>query len=612
MSPMRMLLSTVVVAFATAALIAQEEPTKPTGSLADRQDVVRDRVTRLEDRMFQISQAIKQSDPEKAARLLESLGASRGMAVRRKLEEITKKLREDQFADAATAQEAVIADLQNLLKLMIEEPEKIGDRKKEIDRLQVLREKLDNIIKEQKQQKSDAESSATTPEQAKVVADAIQSAKDTLDKQRDLSKKTAEKDADARQTGSEQAALQKSTEQLAEKMKTLPGQPATEELSAAATKMKAAEDWLAKEQIPDAGESQKEAEEKLKSAIEKLEEHLKKLDQKKPLPEQSAAQKETAEKTKGLSKDVESPEQQPSPSGEQGGEKPPEKSGDKPSDPSKSPSDPKQEGIKKEQLDDASKLQDDAAKKLDEAKPDEAAKKQDEALKKLEEAQKKLEETLEQLRKEQQEEMLAALEARFRAMLAKQIECSKASQRLVELPAAEWKRSDQLEVTEISTRQKSVGDDADATLYILTEEGTTVIFPQIVRQVRDDAKEAAALFTPTAIPADVRRLQDGIEQALRELLDAVKKKQEEADNEGKNEGAAGSNSPQPLLPGSAELKLLRSCQLRVNTATTALKAEQAKAGGTPESRERLQRLAKRQEEVATMAREMHESMTKAQ
>ncbi|MEK6644057.1 MAG: hypothetical protein AABZ08_09120 [Planctomycetota bacterium] len=608
MISLRSYLSMFIVALVvTVPAAAQEDSPKPQGGLADRQEVVRERVSRLEDRMFQISQAIKQSDPEKAARLLESLGAARGMGVRRKMEDITKKLREEHFSDATEAQEAVVADLQSLLRLMIEEPEKLEDRKKEIDRLQVLREHLEKIITEQKQEKSDAESSATTPEQAKAAAEALESTKGLLDQQHALTTRTAQQPTDAKQTGADQAELKKSAEQLAEKMKALPGQPASEELSAAAAKMKAAEDWLAKEQVPDAGESQKEAEEKLESAIQKLQEHLKKLQEKKPLPDQAAKQRETSEKTKGLSKDLQSQDGQKSPPGDNN-----KKQSDKPSNDTPQSSDQKQDGIKQEEVEGASKLQDDAAKNLDESKPDEAAKKQDEALKKLEEAQKKLQDALEQLRKEQQEEMLAALEARFRAMLAKQIECSKASQRLVELPTAEWKRSDQLDVGEITTKQKSIGEDADATLFILKEEGTTVIFPQIVRQVRDDAREAVSLLAPTAIPADVRRLQDGIEQVLRELLDAVKKKQEEAENEEKKGGAAGQDSPQPLLPGSAELKLLRSCQLRVNTATQALKADRAKAGDTAEARERLQRLAKRQEEVSTMAKEMHESMTKAQ
>jgi hypothetical protein len=276
----------------------------------------------------------------------------------------------------------------------------------------------------------------------------------------------------------------------------------------------------------------------------------------------------------------------------------------------KSASDEK--GPKPKDVEDASQAQEEAAKQLEAAKPADAVKKQEEALKQLEKAQQELKDTLEQLRKEQQEEMLAALEARFRTMLAKQVEVSKATQHLTELGKEQWKRSDQLELGELSPKQREIGDEADKTLYILTEEGTTVAFPQIVRQIRDDARDTATRLAAADAGAEVRGIQTGIEQALRELIDAVKKKQEE-NQSGKESGGEGQNSPQPLLPGSAELKLLRSCQARVNMATKALRVDSAKPSAkADEFQERIRKLAARQEEISKMAKEMHEAMTKAQ
>jgi hypothetical protein len=208
--------------------------------------------------------------------------------------------------------------------------------------------------------------------------------------------------------------------------------------------------------------------------------------------------------------------------------------------------------------------------------------------------------------------MLAALEARFRAMLAKQVDCSRATGRLVALDKADWKRSDQLELGELSQREKEIGEEADKALYILTEEGTTVVFPQIVEQVRDDASEVSARLASAEASADVRRMQDNIEQALRELIDAVKKKQEENENNPPT-GGEGHEGPQPLLPGSAELKLLRSCQTRVNKATEILRADRARSDAVDnEITARLEKLAKRQDEVSKLAKEMQEAMTKAQ
>ncbi|HUN81870.1 MAG TPA: hypothetical protein VMV81_10210 [Phycisphaerae bacterium] len=621
----------ILLLFVGGRVFAQS-PTPESTPLADQQSAVRDRVARLEDRMYQISQAIRKSEPEKASRLLESLGASRGMAVRQKMEEITKKLRGSQFSDATQQQEAVLADLQNLLKMMIEEPDKLAERRKEIDRLQAIRQRVDEIVKEQRSEKAEAEKSATTPAQAKAMEQALNQTKDLLNQQKAFSEKTSQPGAKPSELMPEQARLKAETEELAEQMKQIPGQPAAEDLSAASQRMQAAHDWLSKEQTPDAVESQKEAEEKLEAAIQKLQEQIKKLDAKKSLPEQAKQQKETAGKSQSLSKDMKAPQDGDSgsdsqPQGDskddkgkesegdqgksqkgkdqeqkgkqQGGEKSKEQGGEKGPDP--------------QDVEKASKAQEGAAKDLEESKPKDAIKKQEEALKALEKAQEDLKQTLEQLRKEQQEEMLAALEARFRAMLALQVEVSKATQRLTDLARDQWKRSDQLELGELSPKQKEVGDEADKTLYILTEEGSTVVFPQIVQQIRDDGRDAATRLAAADPGSETRRLQTGIEQALRELIDAVKKKQEE--NQNGDSGSQGNNpdQPQPLLPGSAELKLLRSCQVRVNQATRSFHDEAQGASLKPETiQERIDRLAKRQEQVSKMAKEMSEALTKAQ
>jgi hypothetical protein len=622
----------------TGAVRAQPAASPESTPLADQQSAVRDRVARLEDRMYQISQAIRKSEPEKASRLLESLGASRGMAVRQKMEEIVKKLRGEQYSDATQQQEAVIADLQSLLKMMMEEPDRLSDRRNEINRLQAIRERVDEIVKEQKNEKSEAEKSATTPEQAKEMEEALSKTRDLLGRQQELSGKSAQSAAKPSEMMPQQAQLRAEAQSLAEKMKTVPGEPAAEELSAAAQKMQAAHDWMTKDQAQDAGESQKEAEEKLQSAIQKLQEQIKKLGDKKKLEEQAAEQKQTAGKTQSLSKDMsksgegeKSAEGSESKEGDkeksEGGDKEKSEGGgkEKPEGEKKgSPKEGKNQGEKGKQaeaekgpkpqdVEKASQAQEEATKDLEASKPKDAIKKQEDALKALEKAQQELKETLEQLRKEQQEEMLAALEARFRAMLARQVEVSKATQRLTELPKDQWKRTDQLELGELSPKQKEVGDDADKTLYILTEEGSTVVFPQIVQQIRDDGRDAAGRLAAADPGSETRRLQNGIEQALRELIDAVKKKQEENQNNQDSGGQNSQDQPQPLLPGSAELKLLRSCQVRVNQATEAFRKEVSESTVKPESvQERIERLAKRQEQVSKMAKEMNEALTKAQ
>jgi len=283
-----------------------------------------------------------------------------------------------------------------------------------------------------------------------------------------------------------------------------------------------------------------------------------------------------------------------------GGDQPGESGEDQPAAPT-----PGQQGVEQ-----AVPLQEDAADELDDEDLDKAIEKQKQALEKLDNAKEALEDRLDQLRKEQQEELLAALESRFRSMLARQVACTKTTNRLAELGVENWKRSDQLELAELSQKQRWVGEQADEALFILVEEGTTVVLPQLVEQVSADAREAADRLAAADAGEAVRMMQDDLEQVLRDIIDAIKKKQEDLDESGGG-GEGGGDSP--LLPGSAELKLLRSCQLRVNKTTGRLREASQSPDASPEDiAARLRHLSKRQTDVAKMAKDMHEAIKKAQ
>jgi hypothetical protein len=63
--------------------------------------------------------------------------------------------------------------------------------------------------------------------------------------------------------------------------------------------------------------------------------------------------------------------------------------------------------------------------------------------------------------------------------------------------------------------------------------------------------------------------------------------------------------PQPLLPGSAELKLLKSRQVGINRRTGAL-AEESGEAPTPEQAAEFERLTERQRLLSDLTRKMNE------
>jgi hypothetical protein len=259
---------------------------------------------------------------------------------------------------------------------------------------------------------------------------------------------------------------------------------------------------------------------------------------------------------------------------------------------------------------------DQAEKDLQRKKGEEAAEKQQEAIEDLEQAKADVEERLRQLREEMQEEMLAALEARFRAMLDKQkpITADTASLHRQRLEGRSddqgprpLTRAEQILVGDLAARERSLAGMAAKALTIIREDGTTVVFPRIVEQLDEDLRSVADLLGEPRTGAYTQSLQQEIEATLEELIAALEKAQKQS-GQGQGQGQQGDpeNPPMPpLVPESAELKLLKSAQLRVNRQTTALDraVDEQPATSQPMTRE-AGRLADRQEEVREMAEDM--------
>ena len=594
--------STIVVAQAQSQPATPIEKAKKTlespDNLADKQAVIENRVERFEDRVFQLSQALRKSEPDKAVRLEQSLSSSRSLMIRKKIAEVVQKLSEQQFADALDRQKVVSDDLQNLLKQLLEEPDESEQKREEMKQLDELRKELGQIIEKQKAHQQ--ASAKAAGKQTDAQKEAAKQVKSLLDEQKSLTEQSKNSPEKAKELADKQGELRKGTEQLARQLGDKSAESkSAESLEKAAGEMKSAEKQLGEDKAAEAGASQKAAEKKLEDALKQLEQPRSDPAKKSDLEQQAKNQDKTTEETKKLLDDMKkksgAQQQQSGKEGEQGEGK-------------------SDSGEAADNVEQAIPQQQGASKKLNEQQPGEASKKQQKALEKLQKAKEKIEESLQQLRREQQEEMLAALEARFRAMLARQVECTQSTSRLAGLDKAKWTRTDQLQAAEVSQRQRWVADEAQKAHYILTEEGTTVVFPQIVEQVRDDAREAADRLSGARADTATVSLQQSIEQTLRELIDAIAKKREE--NEKQNQmptTPSDDDAPQPLLPGSAELKLLRACQERVNLATKQLHEDHFKPGAQAgDLAARIEKTAARQQVVSEMAKKMQESLTRPQ
>jgi hypothetical protein len=254
--------------------------------------------------------------------------------------------------------------------------------------------------------------------------------------------------------------------------------------------------------------------------------------------------------------------------------------------------------------------------------PEDASRQQGKAIKDLQEALQEIEERLAQLREETQLEKLARLEGRFREMLAIQQQLTAdtaAFEKKRQAAAGNLSRTDRLAVGAIGgeegrlqpvlnpeTKQEKLriglAGKAEQTLDIIIDDGTSVVFPDIVEQLRDDLISVGKLLTETARTDQfTHNLQKEIETTLEELIEALQQAQQQKEGSGGGGGGGGGGGNEPLLPNSAELKLLRSAQLRVNRRTVSVETTRAKEGKLDDVlKTELQTIANRQAEIGDM------------
>jgi hypothetical protein len=212
-----------------------------------------------------------------------------------------------------------------------------------------------------------------------------------------------------------------------------------------------------------------------------------------------------------------------------------------------------------------------AEQKLAEAERDGAIEQQKKAAQKLAEAKAELEEILHQMREEEIERVLAALEARFRKMLEMQLRVYETTMRVDKISENHRNRIIDIEAGKLSSQEKRIVVEADRCLNLLREEGSSVAFPESVQQMREDMQFVADRLAKS----DVGRLTQGIEEdiieALEEMLEALEKAQadqEERKQQQSPPSTGGTPGDLPLVDAIAELKMLKALQLRINRRTT--------------------------------------------
>jgi hypothetical protein len=220
-----------------------------------------------------------------------------------------------------------------------------------------------------------------------------------------------------------------------------------------------------------------------------------------------------------------------------------------------------------------------------------------------------LEAILRQLREEEVERMLAQLESRFRKMLEMQVQVHAGTLRIDRVPESARSRDDEIEALRLSRKEKQIADECDKAILLMREEGSATAFPEAAEQMREDMLQVMHRLERANVGTVTQDTELEIIRALEEMIAALQKAQKDAQaGGGGGGGGGGGDEDQPLVDKIAELKMIRSLQMRVNLRTQRyhklLKNPELERADKPELIEALQRLSEREDRVHKITRDI--------
>lgn len=480
---------------------------KQADELALSQSELADKYARLEKLLLRMAEFDQADNPHRAELLKKafSLGKSRG--IQTQYEALVTLLRDEQFGDAIGRQKSLRGDLDNLLRLLSTEDR--ADRAKN-ERARV-REYIREIERLERMQRS------------------VQG--------------RTEGGADEKEVTGEQHDTAERTRALEERIKASESPPP---------------DDASKSADGDPGSNEAKEAKDPGSAEEST-----------PSSSEEGRKGESAESPPEATPAGDSPGAPSQPSPTEGTPSPPSPSSESAAPAEPSPSKPSEEFPGSENLRKAEQAMREAEQKLKDAQREGALEDQRRAARELAEAKARLEEILRQLREEEIERMLTLLEARVKKMLEMQVQVHDDTVRLDKALAKSTDRGLEIEAGKLGFEQRRIVAEADKALALLKEEGSSIAFPETLEQARRDMDQVAVRLSRVLLGSVTQGIEEDVIAALEEMLDALKQAQmDQRDRQSQSQqGEPSEPGDEPLVDQIAELKMIKSLQMRINRRT---------------------------------------------
>lgn len=550
--------------------------------LAERQKSIENRFKSLQEMMFNLSEFEKSTNPDRAKLLEQVYRESQARTVLNKIIAARSDLSNENLKSAIDNQSLVLSDLQTLLKLL--ENEDRGRRiQNDKERIRRYILEVDRLIKIEQGIRGQTEGGVDAQRVAKAQSRAIERAKK----------------------------LSKSMKDHEESQK-IPGE---EEPST-----KTGKDGDSKDGDSKAGKSKDDPSKSDPS----------KDDPSKGNPSKSGKSKdknsEDQKGSKGVSPDGSKKSGSPK-NGKSGSPKSPPKNGkqnqpegkgaegkgaegkDQPQNPPKE--NPEQNA--RQRIEAAQKRMQKAQQDLEKSDRQESRLEIRKAEIELAKAKEELQRILRQLREKEVERSLAMLESRFRRMLERQLRIYESTKRLDSTKENDRGSEFDIRAGKLGIEQRNLASDAGRALLLLEEDGSSIAFPETVRQVRDDMNQVAGRLGASKLGKMTLGIEEDIIDSLDDLIAALvqaQKDNEEKKEKSEPEKGEGEPGETALVDSIAELKMIRGLQIRINKRhkrySNFLKNPDDPVGfsSDPEVQGALERLSQRQTKVQQITRDL--------
>ncbi|HBL42383.1 MAG TPA: hypothetical protein DDZ90_03205 [Planctomycetaceae bacterium] len=208
---------------------------------------------------------------------------------------------------------------------------------------------------------------------------------------------------------------------------------------------------------------------------------------------------------------------------------------------------------------------------------------------------------LRQLREEERELMLAAMEARLQKILAQQNRVYAGTLSIGQVPEKERTSRHTARAVQLSREESLIGLEVEKAILLITDEGSSVAFSEALAEVREDVQNVSYRLNRVQVDELTQGIEKDIISSLEEMIEALQKEMDKSDEEKKKQQQQqqqGSPEDQALIDMLAEIKMLRSLQLRVNNRTRRIEKLALEEGANQaDIQEQLQKLANRQTRI---------------